>query len=146
MDWTVYRELGIAAGLGLLVGLQREWTQQDVAGIRTFALITIFGTVVGLVGTALTSSVPWLAGAGMLAVAALMVMMNVGRLRSGEEHPGPTTEVAALVMFGVGVLLALQQTGPAVCVGGAAAVLLQWKKPMHNCCGPVKNIQGFERR
>ena len=35
-------------------------------------------------------------------------------------------------MFGVGVLLALQQTGPAVCVGGAVAVLLQWKKPMHD--------------
>ena len=132
MDWTVYRDLGIAAGLGLLVGLQREWTQQDIAGIRTFALITIFGTVAGLVGAALTSSAPWLVGAGMLSIAALMVMMNVGRLRSGEDHPGPTTEVAALVMFGVGVLLALQQTGPAVCIGGAVAVLLQWKKPMHD--------------
>jgi len=132
VDWTVYRELGIAAGLGLLVGLQREWTQQDVAGIRTFALITIFGTIAGLVGAAFTSSGPWLVGAGLLAVAAMMVMMNVGRLRSGEEHPGPTTEVAALVMFGVGVMLALQQTGPAVCVGGAVAVLLQWKKPMHD--------------
>lgn len=55
MDWTVYRELGIAAGLGLLVGLQCEWTQRDVAGIRTFALITIFGTETGLVGAFLTS-------------------------------------------------------------------------------------------
>jgi uncharacterized membrane protein (DUF4010 family) len=132
LDWTIYRELAIAAGLGLLVGLQREWTQQEVAGIRTFALITIFGTVSGLVGALLTSSGPMLIGAGMLAVAALMVMMNVSRLRGSEEHPGPTTEVAALVMFGVGVLLALQQTGPAVCIGGATAVLLQWKKPMHD--------------
>jgi len=132
LDWTVYRDLGIAAGLGLLVGLQREWTRQDIAGIRTFALITMFGTVTGLVGAALTSSGPWLVGAGMLSVAALMVIMNVGRLRSGEDHPGPTTEVAALVMFGVGVLLALQQIGPAVSIGGAVAVLLQWKKPMHD--------------
>ena len=132
MDWTVYRELAIAAGLGLLVGLQREWTQQDVAGIRTFALITVFGAVAGLVGIAQPSSGPWLIGVGMLAVAGLMVMMNLGRLRAGEERPGPTTEVAALVMFGVGVLLALQQTGPAVCIGGGVAVLLQWKKPMHD--------------
>lgn len=56
----------------------------------------------------------------------------MSRLRSGEEHPGPTTEVAALIMFGVGVLLALHQIGPAVCVSGGVAVLLQWKKPMHD--------------
>lgn len=132
MDWTVYLELGIAAGLGLLVGLQREWMQKEAAGIRTFALITIFGTVVGIAGIEQPSFGPWIIVAGFLAVAALMVMENVGRLRSGEEHPGPTTEVAALIMFGVGVLLALHYIGPAVCISGGVAVLLQWKKPMHD--------------
>jgi len=137
LDWTVYRELGIATGLGLLVGLQREWMQREAAGIRTFALITIFGTVAGIIGNVQPSFGPWPIFAGILTVAALMVMMNIGRLRSGEEHPGPTTEAAALVMFGVGVLLALHQIGPAVCVSGGVAVLLQWKKPMHDFVGRI---------
>lgn len=137
MDWTVYLELGIASGLGLLVGLQREWVQREAAGIRTFALITIFGTVAGIICNVQPSFGPWPIFAGILAVAALMVMMNIGRLRSGEEHPGPTTEAAALVMFGVGVLLALHQIGPAVCISGGVAVLLQWKKPMHDFVGRI---------
>ena len=137
MDWTVYLELGIATGLGLLVGLQREWMQKEAAGIRTMTLITVLGTLVGTIGSVAPAFGPWLAVAGMIAVAALMLVENVGRLRRGESHTGPTTEVAALIMFAVGVLLALHQIGPAVCIGGGVAVLLQWKKPMHDFVGRI---------
>ncbi|HEV2853969.1 MAG TPA: MgtC/SapB family protein [Thermoanaerobaculia bacterium] len=40
----------VALGLGLLVGLQRERMDSAIAGIRTFALITLFGTVAGQLG------------------------------------------------------------------------------------------------
>lgn len=40
MEFVVVQKLAIAAGLGLLVGLQREWTAPHVAGLRTFALLT----------------------------------------------------------------------------------------------------------
>lgn len=143
LELTVYGELGIAAGLGLLVGLQREWMQSEAAGIRTFAIITVFGTLAGLVGVAQPTFGPWLIVAGMLSVAALMVMMNLRRQRSDEEQPGPTTEAAALIMFGVGVLLALQQTGPAVCIGGGVAVLLQWKKPMHDFVRRIGEVEMY---
>ena len=66
MDLMVVQKLAIAAGLGLLVGFQREWTAPHVAGLRTFALITVFGTVIGLfVGEA----GGWLISAGLVAVA-----------------------------------------------------------------------------
>ena len=42
--------LGIALGLGLLAGLQRERLHSRVAGIRTFALITLFGSISGMIG------------------------------------------------------------------------------------------------
>lgn len=39
------QELGIALGLGLLVGMQRERTEPRIAGIRTFPLLTMLGTI-----------------------------------------------------------------------------------------------------
>ena len=35
----------IAAGLGLLVGLQRQFSDQGTAGIRTFPLVAILGVL-----------------------------------------------------------------------------------------------------
>jgi uncharacterized membrane protein YhiD involved in acid resistance len=43
-----FATLGIALGLGLLVGLERERNGDPVAGIRTFALIALFGALCGL--------------------------------------------------------------------------------------------------
>ena len=128
METPVWLPLGIALGLGLLVGLQREWAKQEGAGIRTFPLVTVLGTVCGFLATAFGG---WVLGAGLLAVGGLMVVMNVQRRQAEDFHPGQTTEVAALLMFGAGAMLALGQTAAAIAVGGGVAVLLQWKKPLH---------------
>ena len=37
--------IGLALALGLLIGLQREWVVDRVAGIRTFPLITVLGVI-----------------------------------------------------------------------------------------------------
>lgn len=122
--------LGIALGLGLLVGLQREWATEEVAGIRTFSLITMLGVLAGAMGEALGG---WSVAAAWLGLAALLVWGNVARARAVSEGAdfGLTTEVAALVMFGVGAALALGQTVPALVAGGVVAVLLQAKEPLH---------------
>lgn len=41
----LFQSLGIATGLGLLVGFQREWAEARTAGIRTFPLIALFGAL-----------------------------------------------------------------------------------------------------
>src|SRR5262245_56495049 len=41
--------LAISLGLGALVGLQRQQAESRIAGIRTFPLITVLGTISGLV-------------------------------------------------------------------------------------------------
>lgn len=41
MDPEFLLQLAISLGLGLVVGLQREWVVSRVAGIRTFTLITL---------------------------------------------------------------------------------------------------------
>ena len=121
------QDLLIAAALGLLVGLQREWSKSRVAGIRTFSLITLFGALVGGVAADFTMVV----SAGLLATAALLVVANVAKLRGGENDPGLTTEFAALVMYGVGVAVTRGQMIPAIVVTGCVAVLLQFKETLH---------------
>ncbi len=44
------QSIAISLGLGLLVGLQREWEHNPVAGIRTFALASLFGALSGVIG------------------------------------------------------------------------------------------------
>ena len=121
-------DLLIAVALGLLVGLQREWSKSRVAGIRTFPLITLFGAVVGVLSNDFAGALP----AGMIAVVALLVVANVAKIRAGEGSPGLTTEFAALAMFAVGVAVARDLLVPAIVVTGSVAVLLQFKKSLHS--------------
>ncbi len=132
---TTLIRLGIALALGLLVGLQRQRAESRVAGVRTFALITLLGTVAGLT---VPSIGPWLVAAGALALAALLVMSNVFKLGSdADPDPGMTTEVAALLMYAVGVYLAIGHVTAAVAVSGAIVLLLHLKRPLHRAIGAL---------
>ncbi len=124
----IFQKLGIALGLGLLVGLQREYADSQLAGIRTFPVITIFGTVCALLGLQFGG---WIIALGVVSLAALMVAGNLIRLQQGQAEPGITTEAAGLLMYGVGAYLVIGPTSVAVAIAGGLAVLLSWKEPLH---------------
>lgn len=128
MELTVFHHLAIALGLGLLVGLEREWAANKVAGIRTFPMITLLGAICALLAEPFSG---WILAAGFIGVAALVVVGETVRGHRTEGGPGITTEVAALVMFLVGAAVAGGHTAPGVVVGGMVAVLLHWKDPLH---------------
>jgi uncharacterized membrane protein (DUF4010 family) len=132
MDITAVESLALALGLGLLVGLQREWSAHHLTGIRTFALITVLGALLGMLGQTLGV---WLPVAGLCGVAALLIVGTVLSFVGEQEEPGLTTEIAALVMYAVGLALALGQTELGLSIGGGVAVLLQWKQPLHKLVG-----------
>lgn len=119
-----FEKLGLALGLGLLIGLQRERTQNPLAGIRTFPLITLLGAVCALLGD-------WALGAGLVGVGSLVVAGYLAEARRGADDRGLTTEVAILLMFAVGAYLMRGRTEVGVAVGGACALLLHWKRAMH---------------
>jgi len=125
---TEFRQLGIALGLGLLVGLQRERTNARLAGFRTFPLFTIFGALCALLAEALGG---WILAAGLAGFAGLLIIGNLPSARREEEDPGLTSEAALLVMFATGALLVLEKTALAVAVAGTVAVLLHLKPEMH---------------
>src|SRR6185503_5791044 len=109
-----FTKLGIALGLGLLVGLQRERTDSRVAGIRTFPLITLLGTVTGLLGLRFGG---WIVAAGLLSLATIVIISNMAQ-RQVPPDPGVTTEVAVLLMYGVGAYLVAGYASVAVVLAG----------------------------
>jgi uncharacterized membrane protein (DUF4010 family) len=122
------QQLSIALGLGLLVGLQREHVASRLAGIRTFPMVTILGTVCGMLGQNLGG---WPVAMGLVALAAIIIVGNIAELREGSPDPGLTTEVAMLLMFAVGAYLVTGHKEVAIAIGGGVAVLLQAKVQMH---------------
>jgi uncharacterized membrane protein (DUF4010 family) len=120
--------LAIALGLGLVVGLQREWAEEEIAGARTFALITLLGALSSMLAQELGG---WIVAVALVTVAAALLMGNLVQMHADQATPGMTTEVAGLAMFGVGALLPLGHTAVAVVAGGVVALLLQWKQPLH---------------
>lgn len=124
----IYLALAVSLALGLLVGLQREWKESEIAGIRTFPLITLLGTLIVIFGG---DAAGWLIAAGLVALAMLLVIANLAKIRAEHFDFGMTTEVAVLLMFAVGCALGYGMTGPAVVTAGVAAVLLQWKDRLH---------------
>lgn len=128
MDLALIYELLLALGLGFLVGFQREWAEKKVAGVRTYPLITALGVLSVVIAEAFGG---WVVAAALLGVAAFLVVGDLAQLRKGEADPGITTEVSALVMFGVGCAIGLGHARLALIATGAVAVLLHWKAPIH---------------
>jgi uncharacterized membrane protein (DUF4010 family) len=96
----------VAALLGFLIGLERErkreMTGSIFAGIRTFPLIALFGAILSRVAVVTTY---WVIVAGILAISSLL-LLAYWRTSAGPKVGG-TTEVAAFVAFGLGVLAGL---------------------------------------
>ena len=121
--FELVKSLGTALALGLLVGLQNR-----VAGIRTFALLSIFGALVGLLGIVYGGLV---VAAALVAFAAVVVAGTLAEWKSKDADSGLTTEMAMLVMFAVGMITVLGHRLVAVSMAGTVMVLLQSKKPLH---------------
>ncbi|MEN6459475.1 MAG: DUF4010 domain-containing protein [Thermoguttaceae bacterium] len=123
-----FERLAVATLLGLLVGLEREHAASGLAGMRTFPLITLLGSLAVLLANHFGES--WIVAAGLLGVVAVVVIGHLRRPQN-DADAGTTTDVAMLVMYAVGALV---MTGPmpvAIAVGGSVAVLLQFKPELH---------------
>ena len=71
MELPTLAHLAIALGLGLLVGLEREWAGSPIAGIRTFPMITLFGTLAAMLAPRFGG---WIVPAALLALSVILVV------------------------------------------------------------------------
>ncbi|MCC6811997.1 MAG: MgtC/SapB family protein [Deltaproteobacteria bacterium] len=130
MDTDIWLRFGVSLSIGILVGMQRERQNEIIAGIRTFALTALVGTLTGYLakdhgGLALV--------AGALSVT---ITVAVGGYLAQEEMKksgvsGVTTEIAMLTVFMLGAWLASGPLMPAVVVGATVFVLLYAKPQLH---------------
>ncbi len=129
MDTETLRAFATALGIGLLVGLEREWSQKDTrasAGSRTFALLALAGATSALLGE-------WVIVTTMLGVVTLTAL---GYWRLSKGDVGLTTEVAALLTFLLGAL-SWTRPGLAAAIAVTAAVLLAFRAPLHQLAREV---------
>ena len=89
-------KLAITIGIGLLVGLEREWSQKDM-GIRTFAITAILGTLSSLSG----EGIAYGSFAGVLLIVFLSGLRSIHEGKQIET----TTFVAVILTFVLGVLV-----------------------------------------
>ena len=128
MDNSLLLSLALALGLGLLVGLQRQWRASEIAGIRTFPIITLFGAFCAILSESFGG---WIVAVGLISVAGVLVVANIAKIRSDDADPGMTTEMAALIMYVIGAAVAQKLYIPAIVATGVVAVLLHWKPQLH---------------
>jgi uncharacterized membrane protein (DUF4010 family) len=127
MDWTIAQQLMVSLGLGMLIGLQRERSDSAIGGIRTFPLITLLGTICGLLARDYGG---WIVVAGFLSLSLLLFIPNIPRVKNGTAS-GMTTEVAVLLLYALGAYLVVGPILLVVAVGGVVALLLHWKQALH---------------
>ncbi|MEQ8860083.1 MAG: DUF4010 domain-containing protein [Pseudomonadales bacterium] len=132
--------LGLALGLGLLVGLQREWADHKLIGLRSFGIIGASGGMAALLAEPWG---PWPVAAGLLAITGMVAARYLrhrdieaaggeaaqGR-REDREH-GATTLLAAVAVYLIGAACVAGYQTHAVVLGGSITLLLHWKRPLH---------------
>jgi uncharacterized membrane protein YhiD involved in acid resistance len=79
--------------IGLLIGLERERSPAARAGLRTFSLVALAGTLGALLSE--KTGAPWMLGAGLMIMGGMMVATYFKD--TGSEDPGTTTVAAVVV-------------------------------------------------
>jgi uncharacterized membrane protein (DUF4010 family) len=131
----IIANLGIALGLGLLIGIERGWSQRDhkpgarVAGVRTFGLLGVLGGLLGLLsdGPAL-----WVAIVAAIGAVTLVILGYQSGLSEGEPDRSITGAIVAITTLCLGVLAALGFARAAIVTAGAVMALLTSRARIHH--------------
>lgn len=114
--------------IGLLIGLERERSPGSRAGLRTFALVALFGTLAAMLSE--EANMPWLLLGGLLIVG-LMTIAAYSRAKDDSADPGTTTVAAILVCYGLGAAVWYGNDTLAIMLAIITTVLLYFKTELH---------------
>ncbi len=132
--------LGTALAIGLLIGLERGWTERDaqegkrIAGLRTYGLIGLLGGALALLSDMVGS---WAMGLAFIGLAGVLATVYVVNLRERNDV-GITSLVAALLTFTLGALAATGEVTIAVASAVVATLLLSHKPLLHRWVGALE--------
>ena len=137
------RRLAVALAIGLLIGLERGWHSRDlgegqrIAGIRTFGLIGLLG---GLSATLAEDFGHLIISAGLLATA---IAFGIAQWRDPrqESDVSITTNIAALVAYGLGALAGMGAMLTAAAASVVTALLLSVKTELHSVVERIERAE-----
>src|SRR6202034_4184455 len=122
-------KMGVAIGVGMLAGMEREWSNKDV-GIRTFAIVALLGMLASLVG-------PNAAIVGLIGVFLLVASMNTRSILH-DRSLEITTSAALIVNYVLGVLVGLGHIFTPVAGAIVMTMLLAWKTELSRFAGGLQ--------
>ncbi|MFQ3320509.1 MAG: uncharacterized membrane protein (DUF4010 family) [Natronomonas sp.] len=122
--------LGLAAALGLFLGLEREWSEKT-AGIRTFALVSLLAAVFTILDQ------PLLLVVGAVFVVVVGAILGLQGLLGQAGTLSLTTSTTLLVAYGVGTLVASGFVLEGVVVSVVSSLLLVLRKELHGIAGAL---------
>ena len=111
--------------IGLLLGVERERKQRPLAGIRTFPLAAMLGTLAAMLGQ-MTAS-PALIPVGLAGIIALGFLPEGHRQEDDIQEPRTTTLVSLMLAYGLGALVWYHQSELAIATAILATALLYLK-------------------
>ncbi|HYN55341.1 MAG TPA: DUF4010 domain-containing protein [Methylotenera sp.] len=125
IDNTLWLNLAVALGIGLLIGTERERSKgmgkdRPSAGIRTF-------TIASLLGAVSTAFNFWLL---VVSIFCVMIFVAIAYFNRPGKDPGLTTEISLIFTVILGGL-AMSAAGLAAALAVSVAILLAAKEPIH---------------
>ena len=129
----ILSRLGVSLAIGLLVGLERGWSQRSqedhkrAAGFRTFALSGLLGGVAGLASLSAGGVVLGLAFVAYAAAFAAFQWLEA----TTDRDLSATSVIAGLLTFLLGSLAVLGDIGVSVAGAVATTALLAFREQLH---------------
>ena len=125
----VAAKIATSLGVGLLVGIEREWSNKDL-GARTFALTALLGTIAALFSSAL-------AIASLLGVFLIVIFANARSLLVDRSLEA-TTSAALLLIYVLGAMVGQGHLFTPVAAAILMTMLLAWKVELHRFAGGLQ--------
>jgi uncharacterized membrane protein (DUF4010 family) len=127
--FPVLTRMGMAAAVGIFIGLEREHNQKT--GVRTFAMAALMGCLGGLMGNLF-------AAIALFFVFMIIMGMNYREMAKNKKLVITTSAAMAIVGF-AGVLIGQGHIFTPTAAAVTVAALLAWKRPIAQFAGGLSD-------
>ncbi|PKD43737.1 MgtC/SapB family protein [Rhodohalobacter barkolensis] len=123
----------VALSIGLLIGIERGWSERKeeegdrMAGIRTFSVVGLLGGVWGLLALEIHE---WVMAAAFLAVTAMIIAAHIMDVKR-DEDVGATTAFTLMLVFALSAWSVFGYELPALGATVVVTALLGYKPTLH---------------
>src|ERR1700728_4624454 len=124
-------KMAVAIGIGMLVGMEREWSNKDV-GVRSFAIVALLGMLASIIGLNVVI-------ASLIGVLLLIAAMNARSILT-DRSLEITTSAALIVNFLLGVLVGLGHIFTPIAGAIVMTMLLAWKTELSRFAGGLQPL------